>query len=154
MLLWKRFRGQDRETFERNDTWIYLDTNYSLWQSGCKMPIAQILFSLQQIFTTMMKETNILRESRKFCPVCLVQACWSCKLLSTVPAKSRGLYTVGPCSLLPWLITLDLLAVLHIKNKQTLKHHSKGLILYCLYWKELKPPDTVGTILRGKRLSE
>lgn len=24
MLLWKRFGGQDRETLERNDTWVYL----------------------------------------------------------------------------------------------------------------------------------
>lgn len=40
--------------------------------------------------TTLTETSSILRESRKFCPVYLAQACWSCMILSAVPAKSSG----------------------------------------------------------------
>lgn len=66
MLLWKRFRGQDRETLERNDTSIYL-SNHCLFfcQYGHKMPI----FIIVLVSHPTNDDNRAFRESRKFYPV-------------------------------------------------------------------------------------
>lgn len=91
MLLWKRFRGQDRETLERNDTWVYL---------------GNLLFPFLFIICFVSMGTKCLLGTRFFSYSPYFMSSWWLQYFERIKEVSASMFAFRPGGAVSFLIWL------------------------------------------------
>lgn len=135
------FRGRDRETLERNDTSIYLGNLFIVFfffvsmGTKCLHPTRFFFFLIAHI-SCPAGDYSILRESRKFQPVCLHSACrYLCHWFIAAKLGCWQHHTLGTYLPLSWWfcplehclkVQLLLFKMFVLSNTATCKHVVEG----------------------------